>query len=336
MANRFAALAPDFEEEEAKKIKEKESKAKKEAVKAKKDEQNQEKAQTLTEVKGFEVAEGAAPAVRGHFRGARRGTRGEFRGGRGGYPRGGEAYRVKESRLEGGDYHFSGSNDPVHPYDRHSGTGRGTEIAKRGSGRRNWGVPEDDIKNQDVFKEETHEEPKPEDKPKEEVPKTEEKKEAENVPAKPLSKREKKLHKKGMKEEETKEESLDADGTALTYKEYQAKLAEKVLAAKQAEVKVQVDPKKVEGLVSYAKPQFKPTEIAPKTEKKEEVEETEGGKKDVLGTFIGFERKERRAPAGKFREGETAPKERTYHERKEEEKPKDTFVLKDEDFPTFK
>jgi plasminogen activator inhibitor 1 RNA-binding protein len=284
--NRFAALSPDFEEEEQNRKKVLDAKAKKEAQKAKHEEEIKKKAEGVAEGKGFEVSEGRGPAERGKTRGTVRGTRGGR--GRGGYSRGGAVQYVpaeqKERHIEGGNYHFQGNNDPVHPFDRHSGTGRGTEVSKRGSGRHNWGTHEDDLKYQDKLVEGQEEATKAE-VPKEEAPKEEGKPVDEKEQAKNLSKREKKLRKKDKKVEEVKEESLDKDGTALTYTEYKAMMAEKQkeLPKKQVDLKAGVNTGKVAGLVAYEKPKGK-VEPAQKAPKKKETEEDEAEpEKDVLG-----------------------------------------------------
>ena len=286
LINRFAALSPDFAEEEDMRKKAGEAKAKKDALKVKHEEEIKKKAEGQSEGKGFQLTEGKAPMERGKPRGTFRGTRGGR--GRGNYSRGGETQYVasnpKEKQAEWGDHHYAGSSDPVHPFDRHSGTGRGTEVAKRGGGRANWGTYEDDLKYQNIPEEEV---PKPEAPIEGEV-KAEEKKEGEKEPSKPLSKRDKKLRKKGQKNVEEKvEENLDADGTALTYKEYQAKMAEKQLPKKQEEAKLQVDTKKLAGLVAYEKPKGEKDEPAQKAAKKKEtVDEEAEAEKDVLGIKI--------------------------------------------------
>jgi plasminogen activator inhibitor 1 RNA-binding protein len=337
MANRFAALAPDYEEEEAQKKKEKDLKAKKEAQIKKKEEKAMQKPTVQAETKGFTVSEGQTSPETSRFRGARRGPR----GGRGTFSRGTDFYQVKEGKTRG-DHHYPGSNDPVHPYDRHSGSGRGTEISKRGRGRRNWGTPEEDIKNQEQFVEEHEEERKILEAPIEEAKNLEEKKveEKKEEAAKPISKREKKLRKKGMKKEEKKEENLDEDGTALTYKEYQAKMAEKQTPiAKLPEPKLDVDTKKTAGLVSYEKKYYTAAEEKQMAEKKkkeiEEAEETEA-KPEVLGTFIGQEKRERKGRKYEDAYSKNIEKEGQGIKKKEDLPQKEAFVLKDEDFPTFK
>lgn len=346
--NRFAALSPEYEEEEAKRKKVVEQKVKKDVQKAKKDEAVKVKAEARTEFQEFEVAEGTSTqSERGHPRGMRRGTRGN-RGGRG---RGDYSNAASSNKFSSGkDYHFSGSSDPVHPFDRKSGTGRGKEIPKEGGGKANWGKPEDDLKYENQFAEEKE---VVGEAPREEEKKEDEKKEGEEE--KNLSKKEKKNRKKERKTEEKKEEVLDADGSAMTYSEYKAKMAEqqKIIPTKKAEDKSVPDLKKVAGLVAYEKPKFNPTlETAPKAPKKKEEEDDEvEPKKEVLGTFIGEERRGGRSRGRGYRgRGGEHPREVREEEAKSGEKPQTvaypkeepkkaapaTFVMKDEDFPTLK
>jgi len=294
-SNRFAALAPDFAEEEAKRKAVADFKAKKDAAKVKQEEQ----AKFQEKKGGFEGAEGQVrgTAERGRGRGVGRPYRG-----RGGYSRGGAGavggqYVPKDRRIpkERSDFHYEGSNDTVHPFDRKSGTGRGTEVPKQGAGARNWGRPEDDIKNQEEFEGEIEHAPqKLAVLPEGEAGKPVELAEKDVEEDKRMSKKERKMRKKDVKKEEKKEEVLDADGTALTYEQYKQKFAEsqKDLPAKKAELKAVRDPK-IAGLVAYDKPQLaRISQVAIKAEKKEgetKAEPAATEETDVLGSYIDRE-----------------------------------------------
>ena len=319
--NRFAGLASDFAAEEARKKKAADViKAKKEAEKAKEEaehfrEKESERAAKKGDSEGFTTVGGASHApsdrARGQpYRGGRsyRGERGRGDRSRGGFTRGGMmayAPKQREGEREVGDHHFPGSGDPVHPYDRRSGTGRGTEISKRGGGARNWGRPEDDWTQEEhvekvVQKEKEHDErlsgepvsEKVDDKDKDKDKETEKGKETGKEETEPRrGRRDKRKGKKDFKEEKKEEDELDPYGTAVTYQEYQAQLAEKQkgLPSKKP-VEVQVDPSKTAGLVSYQKPLFVPApskESAPKS-KDESQPEVEGQEKDkeVLGKSL--------------------------------------------------
>ena len=343
-SNRFAALSPDFEEDEVQRKKQADAaKAKKEAMAAKAEEKSQEKKQ-----EGPARTDERVPAERGRGRGRGRGTGRPYRA-RGGY-RGGSDYHGSEAPAEGEfvsrdkpetkdvrDFKFSGNPNSVHPFDRRSGTGRGTEIPKRGGGRRNWGNPADDWKNSQRAQEEKPEtsEKTPLEQPKEGEPKKDEVKEGEKKPEVPKV----------------------PEAPTYTYSEYQALLAEKqkgLEPVKKAEVQVTRDPKNAAGLIAYDKQKYSGlSEVAEK--KKEPVKKVkevsaEENKANVLGTLIDkeektfkhFDRKpmgeeaspegERRSPAGKRGRGqfkETAP-------RPEAKKPEAVpFVMKVDEFPTF-
>jgi len=365
-SNRFAALAPDFAEEEAKHKAATELKAKKEAAKVKQVEESK-----LKEKKGgFEGAEGAfyGTAERGRGRGVGRPYRG-----RGGYSRGGAGSqyvpRERNAPRAPGDYHYPGSNDPVHPFDRKSGTGRGTEVPKQGAGARNWGRPEDDINNPEAFEGEVEQAPQKVTVGSEEiVEKPVDLTEKEEDKEKHMSKKERKMRKKDIKKEDKKEEVLDADGTALTYEQYKLKLAEnqKELPTRKAEVKVVRD-LKATGLIAYDKPQL--ARISQVPLKKEEgakvVPVVASEEKEVLGSYIEHESTRRKwqeeAPRAEEKaevptvQGEFKPTEGgerpqrgrgAYrgqrrggygYNKPEEKKPVNTaFVMKDDDFPTLK
>eukprot|EP01022_Parablepharisma_sp_SALTPOND_P033042 TRINITY_DN88085_c0_g1_i1.p1 TRINITY_DN88085_c0_g1~~TRINITY_DN88085_c0_g1_i1.p1 ORF type:complete len:434 (+),score=50.83 TRINITY_DN88085_c0_g1_i1:1927-3228(+) len=328
-SNRFAALSPDFEQEEAQRKQQAEAmKVKKEALKTTVEEKP--KARPERKQEGKAPREDRRPGERGRGRGAGRPYRG-----RGGYRKPAETEgefipREKAGPREFKNFKFTGSNDPIHPFDRKSGTGRGTEIPKRGGGRRNWGNPADDWKNAQKMPEEqpeVEEKQVPAEEPKAEVNEAEKKPEAPKEPEVPV----------------------------LTYSEYQAMIAEKQkgLPIKKAEVQVARDPKAVAGLVAYEKPQYSAkSQVANK--KKEETKESpaEAEKTLVLGTFIAeeprpprrFERKaeteepastspegERRSPAGKRGRGGFKGAAR-----REAKKAENTpFVMKEEDFPAL-
>jgi plasminogen activator inhibitor 1 RNA-binding protein len=354
-SNRFAELSPDFDEEDSKKKQIAEQKAKKDAVMKKQEEVSKAnpKQERMTEGEGFQ-SQGVTE--RGTGRGTGRGMRRPYRG-RGGYGRGGEGgeYIPREKHGSEKQYHYQGNNDPAHPFDRKSGTGRGTEISKRGGGARNWGRPEDDIKNLDKVEGQELTEEKVVKEGETEV-KPAETKEEETGQPKYRSKRDKKKGKKDEKEEQ-KEESMDPTGTALTFAEYQAKLAEKQkdLPTKKApEAHIVKDPKTIAGLVAYEKPkEMKPTET--KTSKKKTVNEESEKEKIVLGAFIDAGYKPRREeapvveapkPEGKAEMEERPQRGRGYRGQRrggyeshkvEERKPQPaTFVLKEDDFPTLK
>lgn len=135
--NRFAALSPEFEEEERKKVAEA-------VAKSKKDEKKEAKTEARpTAPPQSQPAEADQPAQpRGEYAPRGRGYPRGYGGNRGsGY--GGVVYVPKGSggQRDSKDFRFRGDANAAHPYDRRSGTGRGTDIPKGGSGRRNWGTP---------------------------------------------------------------------------------------------------------------------------------------------------------------------------------------------------
>lgn len=364
-SNRFAALAPEFEEEEAKRKQAAEQKAKKEAQRVK----AEEKPQGERKTEGREMGQ---PQTRGTMeRGRARGygrpyrARGGYRGGAG---MGAPTYVPKEKQgfHDDRDFHFTGSNDPVHPFDRKSGTGRGTEIPKGGAGKGNWGNPEDDIKNVEKLPiEEPHEHVEAhEGEPAAEAPKEGAEKKPEVVD-KRQAKREKKLRKKFGKKEEEEVTQEVYDPNAMTYTEYKAKLAEMQvgLPTKKAEA---LNPKTLTGLVAYDKPQLSGiSQVA--TKKKEEPKEKEvapaaEAKPGILGAFIGEEarggfRGGRRGGRGGYRrEGESFPAEGEHEgdhyrgrggrgrgrgfaaqeqPREEKKVERAAFVMKEDEFPTL-
>lgn len=358
-SNRFAALSPDFEEEEAVRKQQAEAQKKKlEAAKLK----MEEKPKARPEREGqAPQGERRYPGERGRGRGIRRPYRG-----RGGFPRGGDVEYVSREKTEfpreQKEFRFTGNTDAVHPFDRHSGTGRGTEVPKRGAGRGNWGNPAED------WKHERNEEEKPEAEEKAAVQEgTEPAKEGEvkkEGEEKHLSKRDKKKLKKEGHKEDKEEEALDADGSALTFQEYQAKIAEKQkgLPSKKAELQISRDPKSASGLVAYAKPQYSNLSEAAKAGKKKVAEEPKteepkesAAKTEVLGAYIADEYT--RGPRRIDRKFEPKPAEETAAapaegERRqpyrrggykgprpaEEKKPEHAtpFQMKDEEFPAFK
>jgi hypothetical protein len=165
----------------------------------------------------------------------------------------------------------------------------------------NWGNPREDYKenenawgNEQVPKYEV----KPEE-PKTEV-KTEVKTDQEKKPEEVVQQEEKKeeakhkrFRKKEGKVEEKEEEILDKDGTALTFKEYQAKMAEltKGLPEKKPVEKVVVDPAKISNLIPHQKQIATAIPEKPKAAIKKKIEDSPVAKvpqaPEILGTFIG-------------------------------------------------
>ena len=362
-SNRFAALSPDFEEEEVKRRQQaEEQKKKKEAMLAKAEEKPKGRPERMHE---GPQGERHYPGERGRGRGIRRPYRG-----RGGFPRGGDVdYAPKDKSdfpREQKEFRFTGSTDAVHPFDRRSGTGRGTEVPKRGMGKGNWGNPSEDWRNEQNAEEERK--PEVEDKAAvaqegaEPAKEGEAKKEGEGE-QKYMNKRDKRRQKKGGDKEEKEEEPLDADGSALTFKEYQAMVADKQkgLPSKKTETQITRDPKAASGLVAYAKTQYSGlSAVAKAGKKKAEEPKTEEAKEpskvEVLGAYIAeeFRRAPIRGDKGKIetRAEETAPAEgerrQPYHrgrggykgqhpaaEEKREQHPA-SFQMKEDDFPTFK
>lgn len=314
--NRFAQLAPDFEEEESKRKAAAEQKAKKEVQKVKQDEKVKAKADTKLESQGFERSEDQGSSYRGRGRGYERPYRG-----RGGPQRGELTYVPKDRNAprEPKFYHYEGSNDPVHPFDRKSGTGRGTEVPKRGAGRGNWGTYEDEYRYSHHY--ETAEEIEEPQKAHEEQPhgegvKAEEKPgdaKKEESGDKQLGKKDKRKGRKEFKEEK-KEDSLDPDGTALTFKEYEAMKAEKQkgLPQKKEVIPIAKDPTKIQGLVAVQKVAEQTNVKKPKSKKQAPTEADKEAEAVVLGGYMPEEeRRGRRAGrrrGGRYRRDE-APKE---------------------------
>jgi len=322
--NRFAALSPDFEEEEAQRKKQAD------AAKAKKDQAAMKfEEKPKAHEKRFEGQKGEE---RSHTeRGRGRGTR-PYRGrgrGRGGYTHEGEGeFQHHGGFKERGDFKFTGDPNAKHPFDRKSGTGRGTEVSKAGAGKANWGTPQDDIKDAT----------KPEEKPEGEVVE----------------------HKEGeVKQEEKKEAPKEPEVPVYTLSEYQAMNADKTkgLVVKKPELAVQKDPK-ASGLVAYDKKVLTGiSEVAAK--KKEAPKKTKEAEEQpstaILGTVIAhdepkhfrkFDKKpeedtttgaegEKRSPEGRRGRGRGRggyKGEQRTEGKKAEAAP---FVMKDEEFPTF-
>ncbi len=297
--NRFAALSPDFEaEQEQQRKKEEELKAKKEAtVKGKAEEKTQARPYTQRAPQG--EAEGRySPSERGRGRGRGRGTRpyrgrGRYRGYEGGpqewHGESGEP-KEKHAAREFKPHGYQGTGDPMRPYERRSGTGRGTEIAKGGAGPYNWGDPRQEMRYAEGA---------------EAIVKQEEGKETPRAEGEAVSPAEH-AHPE-EKKAEVKEEKV------LTYSEYQAKLAEKQVPTKKAEVALAKDPKAAPGLVPYEKKQEKAEAVIKGGKKKEAYEEAPAkGEREVLGTFIGEEPRGRGRGrggrrGGRWRGGEGRP-----------------------------
>lgn len=258
--NKFAELAPDYEEEEKKRREIEAQNKKKEAKKEAKKEVEQAPKEEAAPVQPVEANKEQViheqPQRGQGYRGNRyRGSRGSYRG------RGVEYVRKgTDQQRDSKDFRFHGSNDPVHPYDRKSGTGRGTEISKEGKGKGGWGKPGDEHYYEEPLIEEKKEIVSP--------PVPEAKKEEEAKQEGEKATQGKRKRRKEDKKEEKEEEDLDKDGTALTFKEYQAKLAEKSLIVKEKkpEEKVVLDPKKAEKVVAYVKPSFVPKANKPHEE----------------------------------------------------------------------
>lgn len=342
-SNRFAALAPDFEEEESKRKQAAEQKAKKEAVRVKAEEKPHGERRPEGREMGQQHPRGTMERGRGRGMGRPYRGRGGYRGGAGA---GAPSYVVKEKGefRDNTDFHFTGSNDPVHPFDRKSGTGRGTEVSKAGAGKGGWGNPVDDLKNMEKFPaEETHAEVHEGEHVEEHKEVAEEKPED----AKRRAKKEKKMKKKFGKKDEEEVTHETYDPNAMTLSEYQAKLAEKQvgLPTKKAEVQIARNPKTAAGLVAYEKKQHSNvSEVASKKKETKEKTETEAAeaKPNVLGTFIAEEvrgfRGARRGDSDHHRgRGRGYGRGATDEHPKEEKKPveRTAFVMKDEEFPTL-
>ncbi|KAH6793852.1 hypothetical protein C2S52_004329 [Perilla frutescens var. hirtella] len=84
----------------------------------------------------FSASQGAPDQVDGKYserRGGYGGPRGSFRGG------------GRRGGLSNGDAGEGEREYPRRPYERRSGTGRGSEMKREGSGRGNWGAPTDEL-----------------------------------------------------------------------------------------------------------------------------------------------------------------------------------------------
>jgi plasminogen activator inhibitor 1 RNA-binding protein len=347
--NRFALLSPDFAAEDARRKKAAATvEAKKQADK-KKEEEEREKAKEKerAERQAESGMPTGAPGPRRGFRGARGGPRGgrPYRGrgergrgerSRGGYSGGapaGPAGTEEVGPREAGDHRFPGSGDPLHPYDRKSGTGRGYEISKRGGGPRNWGRPEDALKHEDLIDKAVEEEGFGE--------------EGADVEGGYEGRAERRQYYKKRQEPKSTEEELTPYGTAVSYKEYQAIMAEKRSAAPSTE----------------AAPKPEGESKAPETQDKEsgtpcsrfvgDYQPHEGRRGRRGGRRGGrFGGDDNRGPRRDFEErgdnwgGDSRPKDRSYppradaHAEQPKEEPKKPepkpFVMKDEDFPELK
>lgn len=354
--NRFAELSPDFEEEEKERQKKaREQQAKKEAL-LKKEEAAAEKPRKQEEKGEGREEGGRGRGGRGRWReGGRggerwrgrgmgwRGERGRWRGerGPGRYQQGPRNFEQREDELEynpghkssdagAREYKFTGNPNARHPFDRHSGTGRGTEIPKRGHGPRNWGNPEDDYKNEQRLAEE----------PAEESPKQEVKEEPREGTEKEGEQREegrkwrKKDRKRRGKEEEKKEE--EPTGPVYTLSEYKAMQAENVqgLATKKPEVQLAKDPKAAANLKEHQKEQFSNTSTAVQKRRKKDKEQAEDEKKVELG--IGLREPPRPSFKSEGYERHDHGDRRPRHESKREPKnEKPQFVMNEEEFPAL-
>jgi hypothetical protein len=266
--NKFAPLSPEFEEEEKQRLEKEAQRVKKEIKKEAKKEQEpapKEEAAPKQPVEANKEYANREQSQRGQtFRGNR------YRGARGSYRGRGVVYVQKgtEQQRDSKDFRFRGSNDPIHPYDRRSGTGRGHEIQKEGRGYNNWGREGDEYYYEEPLAEEKQEKvpaPTPVSAP---APASDVKKEEEAKVEGEKAAKGKRKRKKEDKKEEKEEEDLDKDGKALTYKQYQEKLAKETLIVKEKkpEEKVVLDPKKAEQVKAYVKPSYAPKPNKPQEE----------------------------------------------------------------------
>jgi hypothetical protein len=353
--NRFAQLSPDFEEEEKKRQKElKEAQAKKE-VALKKEEA--EKARKKEEVEHDEEREqGGQGRGRGQgrrreggrgrgegYRGRGRGERGRWRGGDrrpGGYHQGprhfdntNEEEYDSAQKTEGHgvrEYKYTGNPNAKHPFDRHSGTGRGTEVPKSGKGPGNWGNPEDDVKNEDKIAELAAESPK-EREPVDGEPKEGER--HEERPGRGRDKRWKKKREKGKDGEEEKKED-NPTGPVYTLSEYRAMQAENMqgLTTKKPEEQLAKDPKAAANLKPHEKEKFVNTSVAVHKKKRKEKEQTEESKKIELGMETGGSARSGYRPRDNAK---SYDKQTNYSKHESEKTEKAPFVMNDKDFPTI-
>ena len=195
---------------------------------------------------------------------------------------------------------YEGNNNPDHPFDRKSGTGRGTEVSKGGHGARNWGDYKDDLRGE-VIEDENKKKKKPE------------KKEGDD-------------DKKEVKEEPP----------VYSYDEYKAMQAEKSqgLAVKAPELKVENALKVSSDVKIHEKEKFN-TNSELISKKKKEKKTTEESKTVNLGGYI--ERPIRR-PEGEMRTKERKGKGkggRKFNEPEKKEPERTPFVMKEEDFPSL-
>lgn len=352
--NRFAQLSPDFAAEDARRKKAAAAIEEKKRAEKKKEEDEREKAkqQEKAERQTESGLSAGAPAFRRGPRGPRgpRGSRGgrggdrPYRGdrGRGGFSRGapiGGATQEEAGPRAGGEYRFPGSGDPLHPYDRKSGTGRGTEISKRGGGARNWGRPEDALKHEELIDDVVEEETAGDKGPlSQEEPRRE-------------GRYQRKRYYRERPQERFVEEELAPYGTAVSYKEYQAIMAEKQATGPAPPASVpegEPKPAEAEGKDSGtclrdsvgANPPY------------EGGRGRRGGRRG--GRYRGDDNRGPRGPRRDFEErgdnwgADSRPKERSYHPRadpadqpeapKEEPKKPEPkpFVMREEDFPELK
>lgn len=219
---------------------------------------------------------------------------------------------------------FTGNNNPVHPYDRKSGTGRGKEDPK--GGYHGWGNMKDDLRtmgkieeNEEDKKEGKKEEVKNEDKVKEETIKEEEKeKEPEIIPI---------SYSEYLKQKEEKRKNLPVH-KAIPKKEMNL---EGLMESKKEAV-----PEKNIAFKSYKPPE----EFYANSITSNEV---------VLGTYVESDKKSKKGRKdypkkpfkGSQKEGSS---QNSKPEKKEEKESKEVkvnqqtekkFVVKDEDFPSL-
>jgi len=278
---------------------------------------------------------------RGEKRGEGRGERGRWRGGERRQGRFHQASHYKEEEhgpaqkvkgqsgedYRGRDHKYTGNPNAKHPYDRHSGTGHGTEIPKGGRGAGNWGNPEDDVKNEKKYEKELV------DEPKEAEQEEKQEKEKEKEKEKEAKGKDKKKQKKKRKEKEEEEKKEEKDtGPVFTLSEYKAMQAENMqgLTTKKPEEQIAKDPKAVAGLKPHEKEKFASTSVAVHKKKKKEKEQVEENKKVELGMETGgsypYKPRYKEKPYGK--DGD-------YHKQAPKKTEKVPFVLNEKDFPAL-
>ena len=249
------------------------------------------------------------------------------------YSKGRIEYVPKEGSGKRQHYKFPGSNDPIHPYDRKSGTGRGKEDPKEGY--KGWGRAQDDIKEfekgQSVTekKEENLEEKK------------EEGKQNENSSQNENSKNESKEVEE--KKEEKKEEEKEPEIPPITYAEYLKQKEEKRKNLPQHKVKPKNE-QKLEGLLESKQEELEDKKAIKNYKPPEEffVQKVVG---DIeLGTYIeadkpysgnpnrpykgGYKGKRDNPKGSKFEKKHEESKTITHDPSKEKK-----FVLNEDDFP---